>query len=130
MTNQPKTQYLQCVISPPNSRLRVQCRVYPSRRAMHRAIRVDTQVSSDCEAYCATFKDSMPRGTVAVVYFNKNDLTIGTVAHEFTHAGLAIMARRRIASIPCTTEFAPAAEEQLADIIGEMTDSFKSKYGL
>jgi hypothetical protein len=123
---------LSFTLKPHGSALKVQCCVYPSQREMLRAIRTDRRggIQNDTAAFCATERAKMPRGFGAIVYLCKPYLTKGVVVHEFVHASLAILARRKIRNIPCTTEDAPVVEETLASLVEHLTDAFHKKYGV
>jgi len=116
----------------PGTKLKVECRIYPSQREMLRAIRKDRigGIANDTMAYCATQRARMPAGKAAIIYFSKTHLTRGIVAHEMIHATLAILARQKVRSVPCTTEDAPDVEERLAGLAGDLVDEFYKRYGL
>ena len=113
------------------SKLKVQCLVSASQREMLQGIRrAGVTISNDTTAYCHSERRKVPRGHVAIVFFSKTHLSHGTVAHEFVHAGLSILARRKVKNIECTTENAPHDEEELAGIVGDLADAFYKKYGV
>ena len=87
-------------------------------------------IANDTLAFCATERKRMPEGRAAIVYFCRPYLDCDTIAHEFVHAGLSILARRKVRSVPCTTEDAPAVEEQLAGIVGAFVGAFYKKFGI
>lgn len=118
------------VIYPPNSRLKVECRIYPSQREMLRASRRHPSrsfsIGNNTMAFCQT--DSNPPEYLAIVVFSRTHLSPGTIAHEFVHAALALMARRKISSIPCTTKEAVPVEEDLCHIVDTLVDRFHKKF--
>ena len=119
-------------LQPSGSRLKVQCRLYESQREMLRAIRQDSigGIANNTLAFCATYRAKLPSWYAAIIYFSKTHITRGIVVHEFVHASLAILARRKVKNIPCTTEDAPTAEEALAGLVECLTDAFHKKYGV
>lgn len=122
--------YRSYVIYPPESRLKVDCRVYDTQRSMLAAIRRDdaTGIANDTAAFCAT--DKIPAGHLAVIYFCKTYLTHENVAHEATHAGLALLARRKVKEVPCTITSNDDSEEMLAQIVGRLTGEFHRKHNV
>lgn len=130
------SDYQALIIRPRTSKLSVECRVFERHADMLGAIRKDMArggrkgVGSNTAAFCATYKDSIPAGRFAVIYFCKKHLTIGTVAHEFIHATLALLARRRVKEIECTADWATEDEETLCQISGDLTDAFYKAYGI
>lgn len=119
-------------LRPGSSRLKVEARIYPTQREMLAAIRKDhiSGIANNTMAFCATERKRMKKGFAAIVYFSKTHITHGTVSHEFDHAAFAVMARRRVGSIPCTTEDAPKHEEDHATLVEEMVEAFHKQYGL
>lgn len=124
------------VIYPPSSRMKIECRVYATQRDMLVAIRKDgakgsmSGVANNTMAYCCTYKDLIPAGHAAIIYFSKPHLTRGNVAHEMTHAGFSVLARRKIKSVECTTESAGKNEEALCYLVGDLVDRFYKRFGI
>lgn len=118
------------VIYPPHSRLKVECRVYDTRRAMLAAIRKDdpSGIANDTYAFCAT--DKIPTGHLAVIYFCKPHIGHDHIVHELVHAGLALLARRKVKEIPVILKSNAAAEEQLAQIVGGLVSAFHRGFAI
>lgn len=114
-------------LRPKGSRLKVVCHVYPNKRAMHSAIRRSDGISNEVLAFTETRIAAVPEGTAAVIFLSKTHLTAGIVAHEFDHACFAILARRRVHSIPCDTEKSHTVEEDHAYLLQRLTNEFYKK---
>lgn len=114
-------------IYPPKSRLKVECRIYPTQRAMHKAARHAGGISNDTLAYCECGIGEIPKKHLAIVYFSETHLDPDTVAHEFTHASLSYFARKKCKAIPCTTDRAEKLEEDFCYVLGALVGRFYKK---
>lgn len=120
----------------PGSKLKVSVRLFSSRQAMLGSIRraysrkKENGCGNTTMAHCATSRRILPKGFAAIVYLNRNDLSIGVAAHEFTHAAFAILSRRRIKSIHCNIEEAADNEETFCDVVEKLTDQFYKRFGI
>ncbi len=114
------------------TKFKVECRVYDTHKQMLSAIRKDdiSGIANNTLAYCATERRKMPGGHAAIVYFCRKYLTHGTIAHEFDHASFAIMARRGVKQVGCTTEDAAEGEEAHAHLVEHLVDAFYKKFGI
>ena len=124
------------VITPRWSRLKVECRVYDTHRMMMAAIRKDharggqSGAANDTYALTCTDPTLIPKGHGAVVYFYTKGITPGRIAHEFDHAAFAILARRRIKHVECSTAGAADHEDDHAYVVQDLVDGFYKKCAL
>lgn len=122
------------LLKPYKSSLRVECRIYDRHADMMRAIREDNArggesgVSRNTAAFCCAFRSVVPSSRVAIVYFCKRHISIGVVAHEFSHVAFSLLARRGVKRVECTTEHAPIEEEVHATVLGDLVDGFYKLY--
>ena len=117
------------------SRLKIGVMVLPTQKDMLVTIRRDNArgrepgVANNTIAYCNTSKSVIGRHA-AVVYFCKPHLSVGVVAHEMTHAAFAVLARRKVKSIECSTEEPAEHEEELCYLVQDLTDQFYKRFGI
>ena len=113
-------------ISPPGSRLKVQCRIYPTQKEMLRGVRKDVVggIANSTMACCVHQTKSTVEhdNLAAVVFFSKTHLDADTIAHEMVHAAHNIVQRRRR-----NTENQDMHEEELATVTGELVGAFNRK---
>lgn len=118
------------VIRTANSRLKVQCRIYPTKRAMLLAIRRDTVggIANSTLACCMhqTKSTIMDDAIAAVVFLSRTHLDADTIAHEMVHAARNVLERRRRTIEKARDVF--EAEELLATTVGELVGAFKKKF--
>lgn len=125
--------YREITFRPPGTKLKVECRVYPTSQAMVAAARKFIggrymNVTRNTAAYCEGTVDLIPEGRLAVIFFCQKFLSYGTIAHEFYHAANCLMARRGHDSVPCSLDEATDLEESVAYIMGDMVDIFVKEY--
>lgn len=114
------------LIRAPGSKLKVQCRIYPTREDMLRGIRRDVvggiaNSTLACTVH-ATKSTVMDDAIAAIVFFSRRDVDRGTVAHEMVHAAANIIERRR--------GKLNDNEEPLALLAGELVNAFYKKFGI
>lgn len=123
-------------IYPRGSRLKVECRIFDTRRAMLVEAKKFTQdlypnLGKDTMAYCEPTLKLMPsKSYLAVVFFNRNDWSHGIIAHEFDHCANALMYRCGVRQIPCSLDMATDLEEEHCYIMESLVDAFHKKYKL
>lgn len=116
----------------PNSRLKVQCRVYATQREMHQGIRKDVigGIANSTLACCvhqtkSTIHDDR---IAAVVFFSRTHLDPGTIAHEMLHAAWNVLERRRV--MIQKTKKVEHLEEMLATVTGDLVEAFHKRMPL
>lgn len=118
----------------PRSKLKVECRIYQARVIMFKYAKklignTYPNLTKNTVAYAEGTIRLIPKGHLAVVFFNRNGLSYGTIAHEMDHVANCLLARRGVKTIECSLDMATDGEEQHADILEELVDSFHKKYG-
>ena len=116
----------------PGSRLKVECLIYQTGAAMVRQARKlsgdNPNINKSTGAYTETDLELIPKGHLAIIFFNRKDWTYGILAHEMSHAANGFLSRKHIDWIRCTTKIATTGEERHADIMGNLVDAFLKKY--
>jgi len=123
-------------VRPSMSRLKVECRIYPTRKDMLAATRKFihkryNNVGKTTAAYCEGTKDLLPsKQHLAVVFFNKNDLTHGIIAHEFDHVANCLMYRWGYRTLPVSIDEATEIEEKHCYIVQDLVDAFHKRFSI
>lgn len=109
-------------ITASSSKLKVQCRIFSTKREMLRGIRKDVigGIENSTMACCVhATKSTIDRNDLAaIIFFSKTHLDRGTVSHEFVHAAHNIQERRKGRK---------DREEDLATLTGELVNAFYKK---
>lgn len=123
MTSMPHLPIHTFHIRVPKSRLRVQVRIFNSRRAMLRGIRADciggiSNATLACTVY-QTKSTLLDNTLAAIVFLARGNMDQGTVAHEFVHAAHNVLERKK-----GKKKKPDAIEEALADMTGDLVNAF------
>lgn len=113
------------------TKLKVECRVYKSQRAMLVAARqLGVGIGNDTAAVCEGSPSIVPKGKFAIIFFCKPHITKGVVAHEMDHAAFCLLSRRKKKTVDFIIDGATDAEETHATIVGDLVDAFHKAYGV
>ena len=89
---------------------------------------VTLKLYPDTVAFCET--SGLKPGHLAIIFFNKKELTHGVVSHELLHASCAYMCRKKRKDLVFTTEEAPDEEEDLCGVLDGLVDAFYKKFSI
>jgi hypothetical protein len=122
-------------IKPQGTRLKVECRIYPTKKDMHAAAHkfsgsIYSNIGRKTEAYCECTPSLLPRGFFAVVFFYEKGMTNGILAHEMDHAAQGLLYRRGHRQLPISIDTATPLEEEHCYILQDLVDDFMRKCSL
>lgn len=122
---------LKCLLSIPQTPLKVEVRVYRTQDAMYRAVKKMSwsfpNVTPEIGAYCEGTPKLIPKGYLAVVFFCEEYLYPGIIAHEFLHAASYLMYRKGIRKLWLNLKMASSDEEYHAGVMEELIERFTVK---
>lgn len=109
-----------------NGRLWVNVRICENLEKLHLCLRRSKVIAKNWDKDTIAYTHCFSEGhCLANIYLLAN-ATIDDIAHEATHAALGILARSGAKTIRLTTGPAPQIEEDLARIVGHLSQHIKN----
>ena len=103
--------------------------VYDSKDTLRKAIAGLGGAVPDAIAYTHTYSCAEDKDVAARLYFVAAP-SVGTIAHESTHLALGLLSRLGYSNLEVTTDVAPAIEEKLCGLVGDLTSIIKEDLDL